>query len=88
MPWILADYTSLSLDLDNARSFHDLRVPINASTQECLDSLRDRRDSAFDDDSRYLYGSLYASAVVLIGDMICLKLFKSLHPPERTFRRP
>lgn len=33
-PWVLSDYTSNELDLDNPRSFRDLKKPVGALNAE------------------------------------------------------
>lgn len=41
-PWILADYTSTSLDLESPASFRDLSKPIGALNAQRLESYRFR----------------------------------------------
>jgi hypothetical protein len=44
-----------------------------------LNLIQSRVSEAFDDDSRYLFGSLYSSAATVIGYLIRLEPFTSLH---------
>jgi len=41
-PWVLSDYTSETLDLNNPKSFRDLSKPIGALTEERIQRLRQR----------------------------------------------
>ena len=44
-PWVLADYTSEQLDLNDAASFRDLSKPIGALSEKRAQFFRDRYDS-------------------------------------------
>ncbi len=44
-PWILADYTSSSLDLNNPATFRDLSKPVGALNEKRLQFFRERYDS-------------------------------------------
>ena len=39
-PWVLADYHSVTLDLNNSSSFRDLSKPIGALNPQRLESFR------------------------------------------------
>ncbi len=41
-PWVLADYNSTALDLNNPASFRDLSKPIGALNKQRLESYRFR----------------------------------------------
>ena len=41
-PWVLADYDSAELDLDNPAVYRDLSRPIGAMNPNKLDNLRER----------------------------------------------
>lgn len=41
-PWILSDYTSEILDLNDSKSYRDLSIPIGATTKERLDELKEK----------------------------------------------
>lgn len=49
-PWIVADYTSAELDLNNPTSFRDLSKPMGAQTAERLEQFK-KRFSEFDSDT-------------------------------------
>jgi len=44
MPWVLSDYSSVTLDLDNPRSFRPLSKPLGALDEQRLEAMRARRD--------------------------------------------
>ncbi|MCO5558963.1 hypothetical protein L7F22_012554 [Adiantum nelumboides] len=62
-PWILADYTSELLDLDNSGIYRDLTKPVGALNSTRLEKFLERYDN-FDDPviPRFHYGSHYSSA--------------------------
>jgi hypothetical protein len=66
-PWILADYTSEVLDLQNPATFRDLSKPVGALNSVRLEEIKERFDS-FDSDIMppFMYGSHYSSAGVVI----------------------
>ncbi|EGW30840.1 uncharacterized protein SPAPADRAFT_142074 [Spathaspora passalidarum NRRL Y-27907] len=76
-PWVLADYTSETLDLSNPKTFRDLSKPMGAQTParahefqerfEALDSLHDHNAPAFH------YGTHYSSAMIVSSFLIRLK---------------
>ncbi|XP_055383066.1 protein FAN-like isoform X2 [Condylostylus longicornis] len=58
-PWVLTDYTSLSIDLQNENIYRDLKKPIGALNPERLDRLKERALEM--DEPKYLYGSHYSN---------------------------
>merc|ERR1719282_1025330 len=58
-PWVLKDYTSNCLDLENPESYRDLTKPVGALDEERLRRLKQR----FQDmpEPRFLYGSHYST---------------------------
>jgi hypothetical protein len=79
MPWILCNYQSHTIDLSDARVYRDLTKPVGAIRETRFQQLKNHYDYACDDDSRFFYGSLYSSAAVVIGYMIRLEPFTTLH---------
>ncbi|KAK3746418.1 hypothetical protein QZH41_012767, partial [Actinostola sp. cb2023] len=58
-PWILADYTSESLDLTNPSTFRDLSKPVGALNEPRLHQLKERcKDMP---EPKFLYGSHYST---------------------------
>ncbi len=76
-PWVIADYTSETLDLSNPKTFRDLSKPMGAQTSgrakefqeryEALDSLHDHNAPPFH------YGTHYSSAMIVTSFLIRLK---------------
>ena len=63
-PWVVSDYTSAKLDLDNDQIFRDLSKPVGALNSARLDNLKARREemesSGASGMASYLYGSHYS----------------------------
>lgn len=76
-PWVIADYTSEELDLNNPLTFRDLSKPMGAQSQirraqfieryEALESLNDP------DSHPFHYGTHYSSAMIVSSYLIRLK---------------
>jgi factor associated with neutral sphingomyelinase activation len=60
-PWVLADYASPTLDLDNPASFRDLSRPIGALNPKRLADLRERYRHMPADEPKFLYGTHYSA---------------------------
>ncbi|OQR90799.1 BEACH domain-containing protein [Achlya hypogyna] len=81
LPWVLADYTSETLDLGNPAVFRDLTKPMGALNPERLEEYWERYHS-FDDPviPKFLYGSHYSTAAgVVLYYLVRLEPFASLH---------
>ena len=57
MPWVISDYTSLELDLNNPEVYRDLSKPMGALNPERLRSLKER--TADMPEPRFLYGKSF-----------------------------
>jgi hypothetical protein len=77
-PWILRDYSSAMLDLDNSGVYRDLGRPIGTINPDRLALLGEEREFS-DAQGVYLYGALYSSSAVVVGYLIRLEPFTSLH---------
>ncbi|EAX92878.1 Beige/BEACH domain containing protein [Trichomonas vaginalis G3] len=78
-PWILSDYSSEKLDLNSPASYRDLSKPIGVLDEERLEVMMERSKSTDDEENNYLYGSFYSSAAVVIGFLVRMEPFTSLH---------
>ncbi|OHT00229.1 hypothetical protein TRFO_33100 [Tritrichomonas foetus] len=80
-PWILQDYESEKLDLNDVKVYRNLSKPIGTFSKTRLEILKEHLDATFknDPDSHYLYGAFYSSAAVVIGYLIRMEPFTSLH---------
>ncbi|OHT10399.1 hypothetical protein TRFO_20364 [Tritrichomonas foetus] len=77
-PWILSDYTSESLKLDDPSSYRDLSKPIGALNPTRLEKLKILRDDNIDSE-KFLYRSTYSCAFHIYHYMVRLEPFTSLH---------
>jgi factor associated with neutral sphingomyelinase activation len=62
-PWVLRNYTSANLDLNDPQTFRDLSKPIGALNIERLERLKERYTnmSLPSNYQRFLYGSFYSN---------------------------
>jgi factor associated with neutral sphingomyelinase activation len=68
MPWVLKDYTSEVLDLQNLASFRDLAKPIGAlGDPKRLSEARERYSQTPEDCERFLYGTHYSCPGYVVG---------------------
>lgn len=77
-PWIVADYTSNELDLNNPASFRDLSKPMGAQTPERLEHFRRRFnewDEMNEDTPAYHYGTFYSSAMIVASYLVRIEPF-------------
>ncbi|XP_066480106.1 protein FAN isoform X2 [Tiliqua scincoides] len=89
-PWIIADYSSLELDLTKPETFRDLSKPIGALNKERLERLLARYQEM--PEPKFIYGSHYSSPgyvlfyLVRVAPeyMLCLQNGKFDHP-DRMF---
>ena len=78
-PWILSDYSSETIHLDDPSIYRDLTKPLGAIGLKRLEIVKERMDASIGDETRYLYGALYSSPAVVIGYLIRMEPFTSLH---------
>eukprot|EP00850_Spirogloea_muscicola_P006613 SM000031S11622 [mRNA] locus=s31:702958:718064:- [translate_table: standard] len=78
-PWVIADYTSKELDLDNPATFRDLSRPIGAQQEARLTKFVERYES-FDDPiiPKFHYGSHYSSAGIVLYYLVRIEPYTSL----------
>ncbi|KAF6160293.1 hypothetical protein GIB67_019062 [Kingdonia uniflora] len=75
-PWIVADYSSNNLDLENPSSYRDLSKPIGALNADRLMKFQERYNS-FDDPiiPKFHYGSHYSSAGTVLYYLVRVEPF-------------
>ena len=81
-PWILADYTSETLDLSDSRVFRDLSKPVGALNPNRLAQLIERYnslDGLVPEEERFLYGSHYSSPGVILHYLMRQEPFTTMH---------
>jgi len=78
-PWVLADYTSEELDLNNPRTFRDFSKPMGAQTPERQNEFRERYRSFGDINDQasppFHYGTHFSSAMIVCSFLIRIQPF-------------
>ena len=90
MPWVIGDYTSSELNLNDVNIYRDLSKPMGALNEERLLSLKER--TADMPEPRFLYGSHYSTPGFVLyflvrkipECMLCLQNGRFDHP-DRMF---
>lgn len=77
-PWILADYDSEDLDLNNPKTFRDFSKPMGAQSVDRLEQFQ-KRFKEWDDPQGetppYHYGTHYSSAMIVCSYLVRLEPF-------------
>jgi factor associated with neutral sphingomyelinase activation len=60
-PWVIADYASTKLQLDNPTTYRDLTKPVGALNEERLQYFLTRLQGMQDMDEKFLYGTHYSA---------------------------
>ncbi|XP_035231706.1 protein FAN-like isoform X2 [Stegodyphus dumicola] len=89
-PWVLSDYVSESIDLNDPAIYRDLKKPVGALNEERLERLKDRYNEMAE--PKFLYGSHYSTPgfvlYYLVREMpqymLCLQNGRFDHP-DRMF---
>uniref|UniRef100_A0A673H8U3 Neurobeachin-like protein 2 n=1 Tax=Sinocyclocheilus rhinocerous TaxID=307959 RepID=A0A673H8U3_9TELE len=81
-PWVLCDYTSAELDLEDPAVFRDLSKPIGVVNPRHAQNVREKYES-FEDSTgtidKFHYGTHYSNAAGVMHYMIRTEPFTSLH---------
>ncbi|XP_055065658.2 neurobeachin-like protein 2 isoform X2 [Misgurnus anguillicaudatus] len=81
-PWVLCDYTSPELDLEDPAVFRDLSKPIGVVNPRHAQNVREKYES-FEDSTgtidKFHYGTHYSNAAGVMHYMIRTEPFTSLH---------
>ncbi|KAK4483931.1 hypothetical protein RD792_011140 [Penstemon davidsonii] len=79
-PWILADYSSKSLDFKKSSTFRDLSKPVGALDPKRFEVFEDRYLNFSDPDiPSFYYGSHYSSMGIVLFYLLRLEPFTALH---------
>ncbi|KAL8030230.1 hypothetical protein ABFX02_14G273200 [Erythranthe guttata] len=79
-PWVLADYSSDTLDLKKSSTFRDLSKPVGALDQKRFEAFEDRYHNFIDPDiPSFYYGSHYSSMGIVLFYLLRLEPFTALH---------
>jgi factor associated with neutral sphingomyelinase activation len=68
-PWVLSDYTGVTLDLTSDKTFRDLSKPIGAINVKRLHDYKSRY-LELPPEERYLYGTHYSCPGYVIGFLV------------------
>ncbi|EAY12930.1 Beige/BEACH domain containing protein [Trichomonas vaginalis G3] len=80
MPWILSDYESSKLDLDNEKNYRDLSKPIGALGESRLKEIIERQKSLTEFGLiNYMYSSCYSSPLTVFMWLMRMEPFTTLH---------
>ncbi|KAI1005732.1 Beige 1 [Podosphaera aphanis] len=78
-PWVLSDYTSTELDLDNPASFRDLSKPMGAQhssrAAEFIERYKQFAEMSDHNTPAFHYGTHYSSAMIVTSYLIRLQPF-------------
>ena len=79
-PWIIKDYTSKVLDLNNTESYRDFLFPIYAQDEDTRTNLKNKYECLEDDQKEFKYhsGSHYSNAGFVCYYLIRIKPFSQL----------
>ena len=80
-PWVIADYTSDTLDLNDSKIYRDLTKPVGALNPDRLAHLIERFDDLdrFPEEEKILYESHYSSPGVVLHFLVRQEPFTSMH---------
>lgn len=79
-PWVLADYSSETLDFNKASTFRDLSKPVGALDAKRFEVFEDRYRNFCDPDiPSFYYGSHYSSMGIVLFYLLRLEPFTALH---------
>ncbi|KAK4359154.1 hypothetical protein RND71_021383 [Anisodus tanguticus] len=79
-PWVLADYSSETLDFDKSSTFRDLSKPVGALDAKRFEVFEDRYRNFCDPDiPSFYYGSHYSSMGIVLFYLPRLEPFTALH---------
>lgn len=79
-PWVLADYSSETLDFNKSSTFRDLSKPVGALDPKRFEVFEDRYHSFCDPDiPNFYYGSHYSSMGTVLFYLLRLEPFTTLH---------
>lgn len=76
-PWVIADYTSESIDLNNPETYRDLSKPMGALNPKRLEGFLDRYKNFMDDTPPFMYATHYSSADIVFYYLIRTEPFTS-----------
>ena len=77
-PWIIQDYSSDELNLEDPKTFRDLSKPIGALGEERLKKLKKLKENSIEE-KPFLYRNMYSCAFTVLHYLIRLEPFTTVH---------
>jgi len=77
-PWVLKDYNSSVLKIDNPDCYRDLSKPIGALGQVRLDKLKNLMENSLENE-KFLYHSMYSCSFFVFHYLVRMEPFTTLH---------
>ena len=77
-PWILKDYSSNEIDLNESMTYRDLSFPIYAQDDETRTNLKEKYESFEDNEVKYHCGSHYSNSGFVCYYLIRVKPFSNI----------
>ncbi|EAY20736.1 Beige/BEACH domain containing protein [Trichomonas vaginalis G3] len=78
-PWVLKNYTSETIDLQDANNYRDFSKPMGAMDKDRLEGLLMIYNEINDPSMKCMYRVFYSSSATVIGYLIRMEPFTSLH---------
>ena len=79
MPWVISDYTSDKLDLDDPKSFRDLSKPMGAINEDRLKILKSNSVNSGESIPAHLYQNGYISPLIVLSYLVRIEPFTTMH---------
>lgn len=86
LPWVISNYTSSTLDLNDPKNYRDLSKPIGALNAERLEKLRERMMEM--NPPLFLYGTHYSAPAYVVFYLVRLVPEFMLHLQSGVFDKP
>ena len=77
-PWILKDYSSNEIDLNESKTYRDLSYPIYAQDEEARNNLKEKYESFEEGDIKFNCGSHYSNSGFVCYYLIRIKPFSNI----------
>ena len=77
-PWVIKDYSSEEIDLDDPNVYRDLSKPIGALGEERLKKLKTLKENSIEPNP-FLYRNMYSCAFNILHYLVRLEPFTSIH---------
>uniref|UniRef100_A0A6B2L3R0 BEACH domain-containing protein n=1 Tax=Arcella intermedia TaxID=1963864 RepID=A0A6B2L3R0_9EUKA len=83
-PWVIADYQSTKLDLNNPKTYRDLSLPLGALHPSSLERHLQKYNDLSDYGTPYMYGKMYSNEEAVKYYLLRMDPFSTLHLTANT----